>query len=132
MGPAGLSWSDLDFEANAREGIAVDWPIRYKDLAPWWSHVERFVGIQGRRENLPHLPDGVFQEPWPLNAAEQKARDVLLTKFDGERLITNARLAVLTEDHLGRSKCHLCGHCARGCSTLSYLSLIHISEPTRH
>jgi choline dehydrogenase-like flavoprotein len=122
-------WSDLDFEANVREGIAVDWPIRYNDLAPWWSRVERFVGIQGRRENLPHLPDGVFQEPWPLNAAEQKAREVLLTKFDGERLITNARLAVLTEDHLGRSKCHLCGHCARGCSTLSYFSSINATLP---
>jgi choline dehydrogenase-like flavoprotein len=122
-------WSDLDFEANAREGIAVDWPIRYNDLAPWWSHVERFVGIQGRRENLAHLPDGVFQDPWPLNAAEQRARDVLLTKFGGERLITNARLAVLTEDHLGRSKCHLCGHCARGCSTFSYFSSINATLP---
>jgi choline dehydrogenase-like flavoprotein len=122
-------WSDLDFEANAREGIAVDWPLRYKDLAPWWSHVERFVGIQGRRENLPHLPDGVFQEPWPLNAAEQKARDVLLEKFGGDRLITNARLAVLTRDHLGRAKCHLCGHCARGCATLSYFSSINATLP---
>ncbi|HEY7393316.1 MAG TPA: GMC family oxidoreductase, partial [Gemmatimonadaceae bacterium] len=122
-------WSDLDFEANAREGIAVDWPIRYKDLAPWWAYVERFVGIQGRRENLQHLPDGVFQEPWPLNAAEQKAREVLLTKFGGERLITNARLAVLTEDHLGRSKCHLCGNCARGCATFSYFSSINASLP---
>jgi glucoside 3-dehydrogenase (cytochrome c) catalytic subunit len=122
-------WSDLDFEANAREGIAVDWPIRYRDLAPWWSYVERFVGIQGRRENLPHLPDGVFQEPWPLNAAEQRAREVLLTKFGGERLITNARLAVLTENHLGRSKCHLCGHCARGCSTLSYFSSVNATLP---
>lgn len=122
-------WSDLDFEANAREGFGVDWPIRYKDLAPWWGHVERFVGIQGRRENLAHLPDGEFQEPWPLNAAEQKAREVLLTRFGGERVITNARLAVLTEDHSGRQKCHLCGHCARGCSTFSYFSSINATLP---
>jgi choline dehydrogenase-like flavoprotein len=122
-------WSDLDYEANGKEGIAVDWPIRYNDLAPWWSHVEKFVGIQGRRENLAHLPDGEFQKPWPLNAAEQKARDVLLEKFGGERLITNARLAVLTEDHLGRSKCHLCGHCERGCSTFSYFSSINATLP---
>ena len=122
-------WSNLDFEANAREGIAVDWPLRYDDLAPWWSYVERFVGIQGRRENLAHLPDGVFQEPWPLNAAEQKARDVLVEKFGGDRLITNARLAVLTRDHLGRAKCHLCGHCARGCTTLSYFSSINATLP---
>jgi choline dehydrogenase-like flavoprotein len=122
-------WSDLDFEANAKQGYGVDWPLRYKDLAPWWSYVERFVGIQGRRENLAHLPDGEFQTPWPLNAAEQKARDVLLAKFGGERLITNARLAVLTEDHGGRQKCHLCGHCARGCITLSYFSSINSTLP---
>jgi choline dehydrogenase-like flavoprotein len=122
-------WSDLDFEANAKEGVAVDWPLRYKDLAPWWSYVEKFVGIQGRREGLAHLPDGEFQKPWPLNAAEQKSRDILLTKFGGERLITNARLAVLTEDHLGRQKCHLCGTCYRGCSTLSYFSSINATLP---
>ncbi len=122
-------WSDLDFEANAKDGFGVDWPIRYKDLAPWWSHVERFVGVQGRRENLPHLPDGEFQQPWPLNAAEQKARDVLLTKFGGERLITNARLAVLTEDLGGRQKCHLCGPCHRGCVSLSYFSSINSTLP---
>ncbi len=122
-------WSDLDFTANAREGYGVDWPIRYKDLAPWWSYVEKFVGIQGRRENLAHLPDGEFQTPWPLNAAEQKARDILLEKFGGERVITNARLAVLTEDHGGRQKCHLCGHCARGCITLSYFSSINSTLP---
>jgi choline dehydrogenase-like flavoprotein len=122
-------WSDLDFEANAKEGYGVDWPIRYKDLAPWWSYVEKFVGIQGRRENLPQVPDGEFQEPWPLNAAEQKSRDILLTKFGGERVITNARLAVLTEDHGGRQKCHLCGHCARGCITLSYFSSINSTLP---
>jgi len=122
-------WSDLDFEANAKEGYGVDWPLRYKDLAPWWSYVEKFVGIQGRRENLPQVPDGEFQEPWPLNAAEQKSRDLLLTKFGGERVITNARLAVLTEDHGGRQKCHLCGHCARGCITLSYFSSINSTLP---
>jgi choline dehydrogenase-like flavoprotein len=122
-------WSDLDFEANAKEGIAVDWPLRYKDMAPWWSYVEKFVGIQGRREGLAHLPDGEFQKPWPLNAAEQRSRDILLTKFGGERVITNARLAVLTEDHLGRQKCHLCGTCYRGCMTLSYFSSINATLP---
>jgi choline dehydrogenase-like flavoprotein len=122
-------WSDLDFEANAKEGIAVDWPLRYRDMAPWWSYVEKFVGIQGRREGLAHLPDGEFLKPWPLNAAEQKSRDILLTKFGGERVITNARLAVLTEDHLGRQKCHLCGTCYRGCVTLSYFSSVNATLP---
>jgi len=122
-------WSDLDYEANAKEGIAVDWPLRYRDMAPWWSYVEKFVGIQGRREGLAHLPDGEFLKPWPLNAAEQRARDILLTKFGGERVITNARLAILTEDHLGRQKCHLCGTCYRGCVTLSYFSSINSTLP---
>jgi choline dehydrogenase-like flavoprotein len=122
-------WSDLDYTANAREGVAVDWPLRYADMAPWWSYVEKFVGIQGRRENLAHLPDGEFLEPWPMNAAEQKARDVLLQKFGGERLITNMRLAVLSENHLGRAKCHLCGHCERGCVTLSYFSSLNATLP---
>ena len=122
-------WSDLDYEANAREGVGVDWPIRYKDMAPWWSYVEKFVGVQGRREGLAQLPDGEFMQPWPLNAAEQKARDVLLTKFNGERLVTNMRLAVITENHLGRQKCHLCGNCYRGCVTLSYFSSLNSTLP---
>ena len=122
-------WSDLDFEANAREGVGVDWPLRYKDLAPWWSYVEKFVGIQGRKEGLAHLPDGEFMPPWELNAAEARGREILLQKFGGERLITNARLAVITENHLGRQKCHLCGTCYRGCITLSYFSSINATLP---
>jgi choline dehydrogenase-like flavoprotein len=98
-------------------------------MAPWWSHVERFVGVQGRREGLAHLPDGEFLEPWPMNVAEQRARETLLQKFNGERLITNMRLAVITENHLGRAKCHLCGHCERGCITNSYFSSLTATLP---
>ncbi|HEU4994054.1 MAG TPA: GMC family oxidoreductase [Gemmatimonadaceae bacterium] len=122
-------WSDLDYEANLKEGVGVDWPIRYADMAPWWSHVERFVGVQGKKEGLAHLPDGEFLEPWPMNIAEQKAREALLRKFNGERLITNMRLAVLSQDHGGRAKCHLCGHCERGCSTFSYFSSLNATLP---
>jgi choline dehydrogenase-like flavoprotein len=122
-------WSDLDFTANAREGVGIDWPIRYSDVAPWWSHVERFVGVQGRRENLAHLPDGEFLTPWPMNVAEQRAREVLLQKFGGERLITNMRLAVLSQNHLGRARCHLCGPCQRGCVTRSYFSSLNATLP---
>ena len=122
-------WSDQDFTANARDGVGGDWPIRYADMAPWWSYVERFVGVQGRREGLPQLPDGEFLEPWPMNVAEQQARELLLQKFNGERLITNMRLAVLSEDHLGRAKCHLCGHCERGCITRSYFSSLNATLP---
>ena len=74
LGGRSLTWgrqsyrhSDLDFEANAREGVAVDWPIRYSDIAPWYDHVERHAGISGSREGLPQLPDGQFQPPMPLN-----------------------------------------------------------------
>src|SRR5207302_211023 len=63
-------WSDLDFEANLRDGQGIDWPIRYKDLAPWYAHVERFVGVSGERLGLPYLPDGEFLPPWELNCAE--------------------------------------------------------------
>jgi choline dehydrogenase-like flavoprotein len=122
-------WSDQDYGANLRDGVGVDWPIRYADMAPWWSHVERFVGIQGRKENLPQLPDGEFLQPWEMNVAEQKAREVLLKKFNGERVVTNMRLAVLSEDHLGRAKCHLCGHCERGCITRSYFSSLNATLP---
>ena len=122
-------WSDQDYTANAREGIGIDWPIRYADMAPWWSYVEKFVGVQGRKEGLAHLPDGEFMEPWPMNIAEQKAREALLQKFGGERLITNMRLAVLSEDHLGRARCHLCGHCERGCITRSYFSSLNATLP---
>ncbi|HJQ21077.1 MAG TPA: GMC family oxidoreductase [Gemmatimonadaceae bacterium] len=122
-------WSDQDFEGNARDGVGVDWPIRYADMAPWWSYVERFVGIQGRKENLPQLPDGEFMPPWELNAAEAKSREILLKKFNGERVITNMRLAVITENHLGRAACHLCGHCERGCITRSYFSSLNATLP---
>ena len=68
-------WSDLDFEANARDGIAVDWPIRYADIAPWYDHVERFIGVSGRGEGLAQLPDGQFLPPMEMNCAERQVRD---------------------------------------------------------
>ena len=65
-------WSPMDFEANARDGIAVDWPIRYADLAPWYDHVESFIGVSGSAENLPQLPDGKFLPPMELNCVEKQ------------------------------------------------------------
>src|SRR5687768_829961 len=64
-------WSDLDFEANLRDGVAVDWPIRYADIAPWYDRVERFIGVSGQAERLPHLPDGQFLPPMALNCVER-------------------------------------------------------------
>ena len=68
---------DLDFEANAREGYGTDWPIRYADLAPWYDHVEAFVGISGRAEGLPQLPDGVFLPPMQMSCVEEHVRDAI-------------------------------------------------------
>lgn len=92
---AGMSyrWSDLDFEANLREGVAVDWPIRYRDLAPWYDYVERIVGITGELNNLGHLPDSQVLPPLPLNAAEREARAQLARRFGRERLLIPGRCA---------------------------------------
>jgi choline dehydrogenase-like flavoprotein len=112
-------WSDLDFEANAREGIAVDWPIRYADIAPWYDYVERFAGVSGEKLGLPYLPDGQFQKPIPLNAAELVLRERIRANYP-ERYLTIARAAILTEPLGDRLPCHFCGPCWRGCSTGSY------------
>jgi choline dehydrogenase-like flavoprotein len=114
-------WSDLDFGANQREGVGVDWPIRYADIAPWYSHVEKFIGVSGERLGLPHLPDGEFQPPMELNAGERFVRAGIEQAFPG-RHMTIGRVAILTRDLNGRGACHYCGPCPRGCSTGSYFS----------
>jgi len=126
-------WSDLDFEANAREGIGADWPIRYADIAPWYDYVETFVGISGQAEGLPQLPDGKFLKPMALNCAEQLVKDAVARAWPGgERLVTIGRCAVLTEAHNGRAACHYCGPCHRGCITRSYFSSINATLPAAH
>ncbi len=122
-------WSDLDFEANLRDGIAVDWPIRYGDIAPWYDRVERFIGVSGQREGLAHLPDGAFLPPMAMNCAEQHARDRIAARFGRDRVLTIGRVAVLTESINGRSACHYCGPCQRGCITRSYFSSINATLP---
>jgi choline dehydrogenase-like flavoprotein len=121
--------SDLDFEANARDGIAVDWPIRYADIAPWYDRVERFIGVSGRREGIAHLPDGVFQPPMQMNCVEQHVRERLASRYGRDRILTIGRTAVLTESLNGRAPCHYCGPCQRGCSTRSYFSSINATMP---
>lgn len=122
-------WSDLDFEANAKDGHGNDWPIRYADLAPWYDHVERFIGICGQREGLSQLPDGQFLPAMPLNVAEQQARERVLKAFGGERVITPGRCAIITQRHNGRAACHYCGHCEAGCVTRSYFSSVNVTLP---
>jgi choline dehydrogenase-like flavoprotein len=121
-------WSDLDFEANAKEGIAVDWPIRYADISPWYDYVEEFAGISGQAEGLPQLPDGKFLPPMEMNCAEMVFRDALAKHFD-DRILTIGRAAVLTQVHKGRAACHYCGICHRGCITSSYFSSLSSTLP---
>lgn len=122
-------WSDLDFEANARDGVAVDWPIRYADVAPWYDRVERFIGVSGMAEGLAHLPDMQFQPPMAFNVAEQAVRERIAARYKGERLMTIGRVAVLTRAVPGRRACHYCGPCHRGCVTRSYFSSLNASLP---
>jgi choline dehydrogenase-like flavoprotein len=114
-------WSDLDFEANAADGHGVDWPIRYRDVEPWYDHVEAFAGISGRAEGLPQLPDGVFLPPMDFHCVEEHVKQRVEAAFP-ERRMTIGRTAVLTRNHNGRAACHYCGPCHRGCSTGSYFS----------
>jgi len=122
-------WSDLDFEANLRDGIAVDWPIRYADIAPWYDHVERFIGVSGQAEGLAHLPDGPFLPPMALNCVEQHVRQRIADKFGRTRVLTIGRVANLTAPHHGRAPCHYCGPCHRGCITRSYFSSVNATLP---
>jgi choline dehydrogenase-like flavoprotein len=114
--------SEFDFEANAREGIAVDWPIRYADIAPWYDHVERFAGIAGSREGLPQLPDGQFQPPMPLNCVEESVAERLKGHFDGRRRIIPGRTANLTQPLQGRRACMYRNACWLGCPFGAYFS----------
>src|SRR5207302_1642245 len=124
-------WSDLDFEANLRDGHGVDWPIRYKDLAPWYAHVERFVGVSGERLGLPHLPDGEFLPPWEMNCAERAVQRGIERAFRG-RHMTITRVANLTRPHLGRGPCQARNQCARGCSFSGYFSSLSSTLATAH
>src|SRR5712664_3193591 len=121
-------WSDLDFEANLKEGVAVDWPIRYAEIAPWYDYVEEFAGISGQAEGLPQLPDGEFLLPMEMTGVEQDVRDALAKKFD-DRMMTIGRSAVFTQVHKGRAACHYCGVCHRGCITQSYFSSLNSTLP---
>ena len=114
-------WSDLDFEANAREGLAVDWPIRYKDIAPWYSYVEKFAGISGNRDGIPHLPDGEFMPPMDMNCVEKHLKNSIETNYPGRHLIIS-RTANLTKGLKDRGPCQYRNLCVRGCPLSGYFS----------
>ena len=113
--------SDLDFEANARDGHGVDWPVRYQDIAPWYDHVEKFIGVSGQKEGLPQLPDGHFLPPFEMNCVEQHIKKTMEIRWPNRRL-TIGRVANLTVDHNGRTRCQRRNLCYRGCPYGAYFS----------
>ncbi len=121
-------WSDLDFEANAKDGYGVDWPIRYKDIAPWYEYVEKFAGISGEALGLPHLPDSHFLPPMELNCVEKHVKSRIEKDFPGRHMIIG-RVAHLTEPLNGRGQCQYRNRCSRGCPYGAYFSSNAVTLP---
>lgn len=119
-------WSRFEFEAPARDGFAVDWPIRYEDLAPWYAHVEKFAGISGNKDGIDNLPDGEFLPPWEFNCAEKSMRQKVNTHYANRRMLMGrcANLTKAGEIQLqqGRGSCQARNLCQRGCPYGGYFS----------
>lgn len=115
-------WSDLDYEANLKDGIAIDWPVRYKDIAPWYDYVEKFAGISGNKDGLPQLPDGHFLPPMEMNCVERDAAERLKNKYGGARSLIIGRAANLTAPIEGRTDCKFRNKCWNGCPFGAYFS----------
>ncbi|AWM32624.1 GMC oxidoreductase [Hymenobacter nivis] len=113
--------SDFDFAANANDGVAVDWPIRYKDLAPWYSYVEKFAGISGNRDGLPQLPDGDFMPPMEMNIVEKDVAARIKKNYEHRRMIIG-RTANITRPHHNRTNCQYRNKCWLGCPFGAYFS----------
>ncbi|HAL82033.1 MAG TPA: GMC family oxidoreductase [Mucilaginibacter sp.] len=114
-------WSDLDFEANLKDGIATDWPIRYKDIAPWYDYVESFIGVSGNADGIPQLPDGIFQPPFEMNAVEKFFKGKIEKAYSDRKVIIG-RTANLTKPVPGRGHCMARDLCHRGCPFGAYFS----------
>ena len=113
--------SPMDFEANAKDGVGVDWPVRYKDIAPWYDYVESYIGVSGQNEGLAQLPDGKFLPPMEMNCIEKHVKQKVAENFNG-RMVTIGRSANLTQPHNGRGKCQFRNKCIRGCPYGGYFS----------
>jgi choline dehydrogenase-like flavoprotein len=114
-------WSDVDFEANAKDGFGTDWPIRYKDIAPWYSYVEKFAGISGNRDGLPQLPDGEFMPPMEMNCLETHVSSKIKENFPGRAMIIG-RSANHTQKVGDRGPCQFRNKCNEGCPFGGYFS----------
>ena len=115
-------WSDLDFEANAKEGIAVDWPIRYRDIAPWYSYAEKFAGISGNKDGLAVLPDGDFMPPMEMNVVEKDIAGRINKHYNNKRHMIIGRTANITQPHHDRTNCQYQNKCWLGCNFGAYFS----------
>ena len=116
--------SEMDFEANAKDGYGVDWPLRYKDIKPWYDYVEQYIGVSGENLGLKQLPDGKFLKPMELNCVEEVLKSSLKTSYTN-RLLTIGRTAHITEgtkEGLGRVNCQFRNRCMRGCPYGAYFS----------
>ena len=121
-------FSDLDFEANLKEGVGVDWPIRYADIAPWYDHVEKFIGASGENSGLPQLPAQNLQPPFEMTALEKYVKGSFEKAFTDRRLICSS-IAVLSREHNGRGPCQGRNQCARGCPYSAYFSSNGVTLP---
>ena len=128
VGGKSLTWgrqcyrlSDLDFNANLKDGIGIDWPVRYKDISPWYDYVENYVGISGTKEGLDHFPDGNYLPPMEMNCIENYFSDKIRSKYK-DRIVTIGRVANLTRGWQGRGPCQFRNLCSRGCPFGGYFS----------
>ncbi len=119
-GRVSLRLSDLDLKAASFDGYGADWPLAYKDLAPYYDQVEEYVGVAGRAEGYPYLPDGKFQPEMALRCPEVHLRERVRAKLGW--IVTATRTANITRPLNGRAPCHYCGPCERGCVTHSYFN----------
>jgi choline dehydrogenase-like flavoprotein len=129
MGGRSILWgrqcyrlSDMDFEANKKDGIAIDWPIRYREIEKWYDYVETFAGISGSKEGLAHLPDGQFLPPMDLNCVEKDVADRIKAHYKNNRHMFIGRVANLTKAIPGRTQCQFRNRCWEGCPFGGYFS----------
>jgi len=115
-------WSDFDYEGNIKEGVGVDWPIRYKDMAPWYDYVEKFAGISGSKDGLPQLPDGQFQPPMDMTCVEKDVAARIKEHYKGKRAMIIGRTANITAPRDGRTLCQFRNKCSTGCPFGGYFS----------
>lgn len=115
-------WSDFDYEANAKDGIAIDWPVRYKEIAPWYDYAEKFAGISGSRDGLAQLPDGQFMPPMEMTCVEKDVAARLKEYYKGARSMIIGRVANITEPLEGRTNCQFRNKCWLGCPFGAYFS----------